>query len=439
MITSMTYALSRTRIRTLKTSAYLALLLVVSVSALAQTWTNGRNLYLLAGTPTNWGPEGWPVTLYSVDSQHKLNLVRAIVPGADTPIFLQAGLYAVRDDMGDKIYVAYPHGNPTTVSVIHKDRPTMKDEVVFNPQNLTVLNTDFGVASGDGGESYLLCTLLRDDKSDPARVNSVPVSVAGDEPAKGPRILQNDWSLYSSFRYAGAPGGPMGTGFCTEGYIKDNHVRIQAEAGAGPFTMKLDLDGVPPFPLEGYSGLIYIVAASARYFVFGLPGGHSSLYVHDRKLNTWKNLKSASTVAYARRIFGSWLATIVEIWGSGQQVEQPGVENERNWETPLLPNVRGRYPSLSAESGTSIPGTLLLDNLEDGRRITLETGQEDSEILDVRGDGLVLYRVNDSIFAAPIESDRLGTPSLVVKDEDVPEVHWVFWSLSETSPSVVTP
>jgi hypothetical protein len=163
------------------------------------------------------------------------------------------------------------------------------------------------------------------------------------------------------------------------------------------------------------------------------------LYVHDRKLNTWKNLKSASTVAYARRIFGSWLATIVEIWGSGQQVEQPGVENERNWETPLLPNVRGRYPSLSAESGTSIPGTLLLDNLEDGRRITLETGQEDSEILDVRGDGLVLYRVNDSIFAAPIESDRLGTPSLVVKDEDVPEVHWVFWSLSETSPSVVTP
>jgi hypothetical protein len=64
----------------------------------------------------------------------------------------------------------------------------------------------------------------------------------------------------------------------------------------------------------------------------------------------------------------------------------------------------------------SIPGTLLLDNLEDGRRITLDTGQEDSEILTVRADGLVLYRVNDSIFAAQIAGDKLTKPSLVVKD-----------------------
>jgi hypothetical protein len=76
----------------------------------------------------------------------------------------------------------------------------------------------------------------------------------------------------------------------------------------------------------------------------------------------------------------------------------------------------------------SIPGTLLLDNLEDGRRITIDTGQEDSEILTVRADGLVLYRVNDSIFSAQIEGDKLSQPTLVVKDEDVPEVHWVFWS-----------
>jgi hypothetical protein len=71
-----------------------------------------------------------------------------------------------------------------------------------------------------------------------------------------------------------------------------------------------------------------------------------------------------------------------------------------------------------------------LDNLEDGSRITIDTGQEDSEILTVRDDGLVLYRVNDSIFSAQIEGDKLSKPLLVVKDEDVPEVHWVFWSPS---------
>lgn len=73
-----------------------------------------------------------------------------------------------------------------------------------------------------------------------------------------------------------------------------------------------------------------------------------------------------------------------------------------------------------------------MDNLEDGRRITIQTDQEDSEILTVRDDGLVLYRVNDSIFAAQIEGDKLGKPALVVKDEDVPEVHWVFWSPAAT-------
>jgi len=317
----------------------------------------------------------------------------------------------------------------------------MKDDVVFNPQSLVALDTDFGVAAGSGDQSYLLCTLLQDVPAYtgpyPGGVSSSLVSVAGDVPASEPRIQQNDWSLYSSFRYQGAPGGPMGTGFCTLGFIKDNHVRIQGEPGAGPFSMKLDLDSAPPFPLKDYSASLYIVVASARFFAFGFETGDSSLYVHDRKPNTWKILESASTVPYARKIFGSWLATIVEIWRSGERVERRGAENERNWSTPLLPNVRNLYPAFAGEARTSIPGTLLLDNLEDGRRITLETGQEDSEILAVRDDGLVLYRVNDSIFAAQIEGDKLGKPTLVVKDEDVPEVHWVFWSPTETNPNAV--
>jgi predicted transcriptional regulator len=73
-----------------------------------------------------------------------------------------------------------------------------------------------------------------------------------------------------------------------------------------------------------------------------------------------------------------------------------------------------------------------LDNLVEGTRITIQTGQEDSEVLDVRSHSLVLYRVNEEIFEAKIEGDKLSASKLVVKGEDVPEVHWVFWSKIRT-------
>ena len=51
----------------------------------------------------------------------------------------------------------------------------------------------------------------------------------------------------------------------------------------------------------------------------------------------------------------------------------------------------------------------------------------DSEILDVSGD-IVLYRVNDAIYQARITGNQINDKKILVKDEDVPEIHWVFWS-----------
>jgi len=73
------------------------------------------------------------------------------------------------------------------------------------------------------------------------------------------------------------------------------------------------------------------------------------------------------------------------------------------------------------------PGVLVLQNLADGRKIRIETGQEDSEILTVDQEK-VLYRVNDTIYQAHIVGEQLKDSTVVVKDEDVPEIHWVFWS-----------
>ena len=54
---------------------------------------------------------------------------------------------------------------------------------------------------------------------------------------------------------------------------------------------------------------------------------------------------------------------------------------------------------------------------------------------DIDFDGLDPYRVNDSIFAAQIEGDKLSRPMLVLKNDDVPGVHWVFWSPKGTGES----
>jgi hypothetical protein len=71
-----------------------------------------------------------------------------------------------------------------------------------------------------------------------------------------------------------------------------------------------------------------------------------------------------------------------------------------------------------------IPGKLAIRNLADGRRLMLNTGQEDSEVLAIAKNGVMLYRVNDAIYAAKIDGDRIGSPSLVVKNPAVTDIHW---------------
>lgn len=437
-------AFRRCHIFRVVSSGCLALLLVVCASnglgpALAQTGTKAGDLFLLAGTPSYQNGGVYPVTLYNVDVHQRLKLTRQIVPPVPRyPLFV-GGLAAVVDDMEDSLYIVYPSAKATTACVLHKTRPTADDRVKFIPDGSTIDGTMFGAVAGGAGTSYLLAGLLRQVPEPPYASESL-VTVASNPPADGVREAVNQWSNYRSFRYQGSPGGPAAPGFVPAATTREGYLVLPG--GVGRETM-WPIDKVPP-GLPTAQGrppwpTIFVLASTDRFLAYalaplgfdyyGLTGAAaSSVYVHDRRLNTWKEIKSAATVPYARRIFGSWLATIVETYTSGgKSPDNRGRENERNYETQSLPDIRKLYPAVAARE-ISIPGTLLLDNLEDGRRIILEIGQEDSEILTVRDGGLVLYRVNDSIFSAQIEGDRLSKPSLVVKDEDVPEVHWVFWS-----------
>jgi hypothetical protein len=458
-------------ISALACSIGLVVLVCAPATVLAQAQVRTDRLFLLAGTPTfPFMLRAYPVTLYGVNPHQKLQRVRQIVPLVPREEQEGRGGSAfVREDMEGRIYVVFNRLQPTTVSIIHERQPTLNDELIFYPDGAIIFNDSLGVAAGVNGASYLLVPIL----GHPQGITGVQASlltVAGDPTSNGNRVTQSDWFStlssdclfpcatkeasarqtewfkYQSFRYQGAPGGPTSPGYIPLGKLLHDRVVIP-----GPDGTWIPLDSIPPgFPklkITPAGPTISVVAATDRFFAcaltilaskaLGREGPETtSVYVHNRMLNTWKEIKSAATVHKARRIFGPWLATIVEMWTTGEgNPDNPGRENERNYETDSLPNIRQLYSQVAAKE-TSIPGILLLDNLEDGRRITIDTGQEDSEILTVREDGLLLYRVNDSILAAQIEGDRLGKPILVVKDEDVPEVHWVFWSPSDTNPNL---
>jgi len=87
------------------------------------------------------------------------------------------------------------------------------------------------------------------------------------------------------------------------------------------------------------------------------------------------------------------------------------------------PNIRGQYPS-----DLYMPGEIDIYNFQDGREVAIRTGQQDSEVLDVSKSGQVVYRVNDKIFLSQIEGTQLTRAALIAQGDDVPEVHWAFWS-----------
>lgn len=108
-----------------------------------------RSLLLLAGTPTNQGPETYPASLYTVGPHQALQLVRVVVPA-------RQGLFGVAYDQGGSVYVAYPHIVPRVVSVIHLRSPSLADDVAFNPESLLTYDYFFAASAAPGQGSRAL-------------------------------------------------------------------------------------------------------------------------------------------------------------------------------------------------------------------------------------------------------------------------------------------
>jgi hypothetical protein len=413
-------------------------LVSIGLLCVALVWSQEKRisppeqLYLLAATPDQ--DYGYPATLYRVVSG-KLNVVRELSPQSE-------GVRSVRAWEGT-IFLVHPAQVPRAVSIVHPDDPARVDDIEINPdwpQFFFVANEAIAEPDASSVDELMLAT-----KGELSLANAKWLGISG-AMASNPRIKPDVWDEYSKMRVEGEPGGPFRGAGLAGAVSGEGLLLFQA------FGHPVPMGSLSPTVREAISQTamkrVQITAASQDYLILELAysmeetfsKAHSTdteLFVHDRARNAWATVRVEGNRSRLR-LFGPWLAASVETFNPDGK-PSPGRENERGPEAfgpeeiagargnngnAAFPDVRNLYGGDS--SANFIPGVLLLQNLADGQKIRIETGQEDSEVIVVRDDA-VLYRVNDSLYQAKLAGDKLQGTQLVVKDEDVPEIHWAFW------------
>jgi hypothetical protein len=412
-----------------------------------------EELCLLAATPAeDWG---YPATLFRV-ADGKLQPVRQVLPETEKSDFVEA--------WGNAIFLM--HGS--WVTVIHTDEPLRPDDVYIEPSRDQV-----AAAYADQSEPLFInpYELLLAQPHTPAvdallassRHDIVNLLIVSSDPSSSPRVRLNDWNEYKGLRRTGAVGGPDSSftpagsqvifGEVIDGSLTIHNSFAQQTIEIVPLPAAvLDALNRVARPTWMKSPRAIILAATEQFLLFKpeytaeeraspqqMNSAQMDLYLQDRVRNVWSTIHTEGN--WSRfRMFGPWLSTIVGMWNP-QRTASPGHENERGPKALGNSEMAGskgnaghaRFPCVQClyEEEVLHPGVLVLQNLVDGRRIRIETGQEDSEILAVR-DQNVLYRVNDTIYQASMQGDQLQNASTIAKDRDVPEVHWVFWSANPT-------
>lgn len=126
------------------------------------------------------------------------------------------------------------------------------------------------------------------------------------------------------------------------------------------------------------------------------------------------------------KLLGRWISwSVIQ---SGGDALSPGRGNERLADTKDLPDVAAAYQAADGAPGDPDylhqPGKLILEDPRDDWHFDIVTGQEDSEVLYADA-ATMLYRINDAIYQVDLQGGTPGgLPRLIVKDVDVPEVHW---------------
>lgn len=387
-----------------------------------------RNIYLLAAAPAGLQTrQSYPAALYAMGEKHTLQpIVHFFTPGEH--------FSNVANDLHGTVYIA----GKTGIYVLHL---ADAQKPVFVP----VKNFDdafcWGAVYGGGTAGVQYC---------PGRV--VDLVAATSNPGQA-RLSRGRWAAFKFLQFSGENGGPF--------QLRPPVAGIDGEKLVMPFGTPSAPVVLAQLPPQARASLklrrrVSILASTDQYLVIwiqppaigaasGTPGVRQlpgvqrppphqapvGVLVLDKRTGRWQPLQLPTTVSTQTnvpvRLFGDWLVTTVMAWS-------PPVSGAASPNTGGLTEQKSPMYSAGTDIAAAynrrflhihIPGKLALWNLADGRKLTLKTGRQDSEVLLIEGDE-VLYRINNAIYSAKISGDHIGPPALVVKSPAVVNIHWAF-------------
>lgn len=218
---------------------------------------------------------------------------------------------------------------------------------------------------------------------------------------------------------------------------------LNGKQASAPITqnMRSTINCTPPAYAEK---LQWVLVSTSKLFVYA--DAHS----HDRDSTEYRiqyrdtgvtNLFKVRGGDTKPRLFGDWLcATVFE---KGKK-HSPGYERRlayykehaltRDEQIDLFGSSYWDY--LCTWTGDMIdyrfesdeiyaPGIVFAYNTATKKKIELNTGEGDSEILLIKN-GTIYWREFDEIYEAPLTDSSVGPKTLVVKGPPVPDIHWMF-------------
>jgi len=408
--------------RQLITRGVVILFLCALVAGSAQAGSGGdrASIYLIAATPAQSdAPRWYPARIYARGGKNQLVLVRQFFAASEQ-------FRAFADDLHGRMYLAGNKG----IFIVHQDDPTREDFVQL-----------------ENFDDFPCWAAIHGDQVVPAVQYCGPQiqRVLATAPPGQHRVGPGDWLLFRHMQYGGENGGPFqmqpplaeiaGSNLVMPYSIRPEVVltQVPSELAASPEKRRT---AVILAATDRYLALWVVPDTMTDHSVSTSNLDHAEplrVFLLDRLSSRWRTLELRTAVTNitrpAVRIFGDWLVTTNMEWrpapaGSGSG--SPGMENERAaGSNSAMPGIREQYYNQFLD--LYVPGKLLLQNLSDGRKVTLQTDQEDSEMLAIRADGQILYRINESIYEAQIADSQIKAPTLIAKDKNVPDVHWAFW------------
>lgn len=393
----------------------IALAISVVAAAAASPLADGDGQwYLLAASPTIYGTATYAASLYTIGENKELKLARMVAPTKDGVDFVLSSPSA--------LVVGRPNLGPRTFDIVHVNAPGTVDSVTPDIKGREVID---GFIAEREGQSILVLRVESPTERAQGRWSLIGIDLTK---STSERIIDPlPMSYFAGERWDGETGGPL----------LGRSPHLAATATKGGWTTY----GTVVFPKSPGThsipdGLTYSIRCINDRFVVLDPGGRShadalmqmtsTALVCDRRTGTSRTITVPGGQSRLR-LFGPWLAVVVVESATAHEEPMPGSDLHRKRATATRPGIAEAYENNRKHMGEWLPGTLELINLETGTVIQQNTKQADSEVLTISGNQVV-YRINQQIFEASILDGALQNSVLLTEGEDVPEVHWVFWS-----------